>query len=145
MLKAYKQFWKKYFNFSGVSTRSEFWWVFLINSVIYAILGLAFGGVAIATALLSGHAVKSFGLAALIGLAIAIIYSIAVIIPTISLHFRRYRDAGVTPWFLLITYGVPFILTRLDGYKHNIWLSAIVTIISIVNFIILVMPSKDRK
>ncbi|NBI01299.1 DUF805 domain-containing protein [Apilactobacillus kunkeei] len=145
MIKAYKQFWKNYINFTGVSTRSEFWWVFLINSIIYAVFALAFGGVAVITAFATGHADKSFGIAALIGIAVCVLYAIASIIPTISLYFRRYRDAGVTPWFLLITYVLPGIITRLDGYKHNAWLSALVTIISIIGFIILVMPSKDRK
>ncbi len=145
MFKAYKQFWKKYFNFTGVSTRSEFWWAFFINSIIYLVFLLAFGGVAVATAFATGHADKSFGIAALIGIAVCILYSIAAIIPIISLHFRRYRDAGVTPWFLLITYGVPFVLKGSNVYDKHVWVQTLVLIIAIINFIILVIPSKDRK
>ena len=145
MIKAYKQFWKNYFNFTGVSTRSEFWWVFLINSIIYAVFALAFGGVAVATAFVTGHADKSFGIAALIGIAVCILYWIASVIPTISLYFRRYRDAGVTPWFLLITYGVPAVLTGSNLYEKHVLVQTLVLIISIIGFIILVMPSKDRK
>lgn len=145
MIKAYKQFWKNYFNFTGVSTRSEFWWVFLINSIIYAVFALAFGGVAVATSFVTGHADKSFGIAALIGIAVCILYWIASVIPTISLYFRRYRDAGVTPWFLLITYGVPAVLTGSNLYEKHVLVQTLVLIISIIGFIILVMPSKDRK
>lgn len=143
MIKAYKQFWKNYFNFTGVSTRTEFWWVILINSVIYAIFALAFGGVVVVTALATGHADKSFGIAAVIGVAVCGLYAIASVIPTISLYFRRYRDAGVNPWFLLITYGVPTIL--MGSYDKYILVRTSVQIISIIGFIILVMPSKDRK
>ena len=35
MLNAYKNFWKGYLNFSGRSTRPEFWWVWLLNMVIF--------------------------------------------------------------------------------------------------------------
>ncbi|CAI2696252.1 hypothetical protein AKUA1404_14060 [Apilactobacillus kunkeei] len=145
MFKAYKLFWKNYFNFTGVSTRSEYWWVFLINSIIYAVFALAFGGVTIVTAYATGHADKTFGIAALIGIAVCILYTIATVIPTISLHFRRYRDAGVTPWFLLITYGVPFVLKGSNVYDKHVLVQTLVLIISIIGFIILVMPSKDRK
>lgn len=145
MIKAFKQYWKNYFNFSGVSPRSEFWWMVLINSVIYAVFFMAFGGVVIATAFMTGHPTKTFGIAAVIGLVVCVLYTIAAIIPGISLHFRRYRDAGVTPWFLLITYGVPFVLVGSNVYDKHVWVQAIVLIIEFINFIILVMPSKDRK
>lgn len=145
MIKAYKQFWKKYFNFKGVSTRSEYWWVFLINSLIGLVFIVAFGGAAFLAGMATGHGPKAVGIAAIIGLVIAMVYYIATIIPTISLHFRRYRDAGVTPWFLLITYGVPFVLYKSTFYEKHVWIQAIVLIVEIINFIILVMPSKDRK
>lgn len=145
MIKAYKQFWKKYFNFKGVSTRSEFWWMVLINVLIGLIFIVAFGGAAFAAGLLSGHGPKVVSLAAIIGLIIAFVYYLATIIPIISLHFRRYRDAGFTPWFLLITYGVPFVLYKSTVYEKHSWVQAIVLIIEIINFIILVLPSKDRK
>ncbi|KPN80484.1 uncharacterized protein RZ76_03310 [Apilactobacillus kunkeei] len=145
MIKAFKQYWKNYFNFTGVSTRSEFWWMFLINSIIYAVFLLAFGGIVIATAFATGHPEKTFGIAAIIGLVVCMLYSIAAFIPAISLHFRRYRDAGVTPWFLLITYGVPFVLVGSDIYNKYVLVKTLVSVIEIINFIILVMPSKDRK
>lgn len=145
MIKAYKQFWKKYFNFKGVSTRSEFWWVFLINSLISLVFIVAFGGVALVTGIVTGHGPKEVGIAAIIGLIVAVVYYIAAIIPTISLHFRRYRDAGVTPWLLLITYGVPFIIEGSTFYDKHAWVQAVILIIAIINFVILVMPSKDRK
>lgn len=145
MIKAYKQYWKNYFNFKGVSTRAEFWWVFLINSLILAVFAFAFGGVAIISSIATGHADKSFGIAAIIGLAVAVIYTLAAIIPSISLHFRRYRDAGFTPWLLLITYGVPYVIEGSNWYENHVWVKTIIAIISIFNFIILVMPSKDKK
>lgn len=40
---AYGAFWRNYFNFSGRSTRSEFWWPYIINIVIALILGFLAG------------------------------------------------------------------------------------------------------
>ena len=34
MIQAYKNFWKNYLNFSGRSTRSDYWWVVLIHNII---------------------------------------------------------------------------------------------------------------
>ncbi|MDA5539738.1 hypothetical protein PJF60_03680 [Streptococcus thermophilus] len=34
MIKAYIDFWKRAFDFSGRSTRPDYWWVHLINVII---------------------------------------------------------------------------------------------------------------
>ena len=35
MIKAYIDFWKRAFDFSGRSTRPDFWWAYLVNVIIY--------------------------------------------------------------------------------------------------------------
>ncbi len=34
MLKAYLKYWKQYVNFGGKSTRPDYWWVFLLNTIM---------------------------------------------------------------------------------------------------------------
>lgn len=144
MLKAFKLFWKNYFNFRGVSKRAEYWWMALINAVIYAVFILGFGGIGIITAAASGKTFEGFGIGALVGFILAVIYSIAAIIPGISLVFRRYRDAGVTPWWLLATAVLPALIQVSDFYDKYAWLRTVVFIIGVINFIILVLPSKNN-
>ena len=38
MLSAYKTFWRQFFDFKNPSSRSDYWWVFLINLIIYILL-----------------------------------------------------------------------------------------------------------
>ena len=35
MIQAYKNFFKGYADFTGRSTRSDFWWVWLMNSILF--------------------------------------------------------------------------------------------------------------
>ena len=52
MIEAYKKFWKGYVDFEGRSTRSDYWFVYLVNVLItfaYFLLQAVFGGLAAAT------------------------------------------------------------------------------------------------
>ena len=42
MIKAYIDFWKRAFDFRGRSTRSDYWWFFLANIIVYGILVVVF-------------------------------------------------------------------------------------------------------
>jgi uncharacterized membrane protein YhaH (DUF805 family) len=80
---------KKYFDFSGRATRSEYWWFILfstIASIILSILDGVFGtyDAQMGTGLLSG------------------IYSLAVIIPSIAVAARRLHDIGKSGWWQLL-------------------------------------------
>ena len=51
MIEAYKKFWKGYVDFEGRSTRSDYWFVYLVNVLItfaYFLLQAVFGGLAAA-------------------------------------------------------------------------------------------------
>jgi uncharacterized membrane protein YhaH (DUF805 family) len=124
IFESYKLFWKNYVNFSGRSRRSEFWWTYLVNSVISFIIlipGLIvlFGSIAYL-----GHSgYDSYGydygysysdsIAGIIGgtfLAIVppILFGLAIIIPGLALFFRRIRDTGLSTMnaVALIVFGV---------------------------------------
>ncbi len=42
MIKAYIDFWKRAFDFSGRSTRPDYWWAYLVNVIIITILTVLF-------------------------------------------------------------------------------------------------------
>ncbi len=73
---------KKYVEFSGRATRSEFWWFVLANCIVSILIG--FIGGLIGTDVLS------------------ILYGLAVLLPSLAVAVRRLRDAGFNPWLLLI-------------------------------------------
>lgn len=110
MIRSYKLFWKNYVQFIGKSSRSEFWYVALIN----AILGVVYGSMIIGS--ISGATSGQFNgvtrpgmLGVVIFLAlVGVIYSLAIIIPSISLAMRRLQDAGF-PWGLWFISFVPYV------------------------------------
>ena len=75
----------KYVGFQGLASRSEYWWWFLFEAVIYAASGV----------ILASD--PSPGLGALSGLIV-----LALILPSLAVSVRRLRDAGFSPWLILI-------------------------------------------
>ena len=101
MIEAYKKFWKGYVDFEGRSTRSDYWFVYLVNVLItfaYFLLQAVFGGLAAATD-------SSF--LAVISL-IFFAYGIAACLPGIAVTVRRLRDAGYN-WPYIFVAFIPFV------------------------------------
>ena len=99
MINAYKNFFKNYAEFTGRSTRPDYWWVWLGN----LILSIPFWVIYIYTVYLSAvmdsvsdsaseAAFMIFGLVAII----YVVFYLAILVPTIALTVRRLRDAGFT-------------------------------------------------
>ena len=98
MIEAYKAFWKSSFDFKGRTRRADFWLaIFAINIVLFAfvIAGLLF-------VMLVGDFVT------VAPFTIVVAYSIVTIVPSISIQVRRLRDAGFSPWLLLLAL-VPYV------------------------------------
>ena len=74
----YIDYWKRYFDFEGKSTRTQFWMVVLFDLLIGLVVGLF--------ALIPG-AKKIFDV-------IDYIWSIVNLIPGLAISVRRLRDAG---------------------------------------------------
>ena len=104
MVDAYINYWKKYVDFKSRSTRSEFWWVVLVNYII-SFVTLMFGFVGIFIGmdidLIDGtHITNIFAFVVGISLIIVyVLYNLATIIPNIMLSIRRIRDTGLSPWW----------------------------------------------
>lgn len=74
---------KKYAVFTGRAQRSEYWFFVLFNFIITFVLGFVEG-------LVGGPGIVS------------LIYSLAVLIPSIAVSVRRLHDSDRTGWWLLI-------------------------------------------
>ncbi|WOC40387.1 DUF805 domain-containing protein [Polaribacter sp. HL-MS24] len=85
-MKYYLLAFKRAFDFKGKSSQKEFWVFFLLDCLIYILIGFFEGATSYID--LSNN--------------IMIIYSILTFIPFISLGFRRLNDAGYNKLLFLI-------------------------------------------
>ena len=102
MINAYKNFFKGYLDFTGRSTRSEYWWIWLTNMILlvpfYSAYFKALANPRNETALM-----------ALGGIAIIyMIFGIALFLPGLALTVRRLRDAGFH-WALIFIIFIPMV------------------------------------
>ena len=94
MLNAYKNFWKGYLNFSGRSNCLEFWWVWLLNMVIFfpvyysLFTGLEFDNPIINIAVFS----------------MCIILLLVEFVPLLALIVLRLRDVGIHWAYIFIVF-----------------------------------------
>lgn len=117
MFSAYKKFWTRYADFSGRSSRSDYWWVVLCHFLItlpfsfIAVFGFLiplFSEVYYAG--LYDYEPDLSGVTAGAGLAVFImfllaIYWLATIVPNLAIAVRRLRDAGFHWAFIFLTVG----------------------------------------
>ena len=89
MFKAYKKYWMGYFDFTGRSTRSDYWLAVLANTIVSIIL---FTVIIVVIVFDSPGSDYHVILNLLYGL--AMVYFFATYIPSIALQVRRLRDAG---------------------------------------------------
>ena len=118
--------WRKYFDFLGVATRSEYWSFTLINIVISVPLSLLAGSTEqdILAWARSGFSLE----ASIIPLIAYYGFILANLIPTVSLTVRRVRDATGSGWFVFLIIpilGIAACPARnaayLDGLTAGYW------------------------
>jgi len=117
MINAYKSFFKGYVDFAGRSTRSEYWWVWLGNMILYIPFFLSYGN-ALANSR-NESALITLGFIAII----YFIFGLAILLPSLALMVRRLRGAGFH-WALIFILFIPL------G--------------SIVLLVLLAMPTKEE-
>ena len=102
MINAYKNFFKGYVDFAGRSTRSDYWWIWLGNMIIYIPFFFAYGNA------ISNPRNES-ALIALGGTAIIyMVIGLALLLPGLALTVRRLRDAGFH-WALIFIIFIPMV------------------------------------
>lgn len=111
---SYKAFWQNYVNFSGRSTRADYWIPTIINAIIIAVLS-AIAGVG---------AQNNQWLTSPIGI-VVVLFGLAIILPDLALIVRRVRDTGVKHlviWAILAIIfnivGFIFALIPTDQFKN---------------------------
>lgn len=88
---AIKVCFQKYATFSGVASRAEYWY-FALFGFLVSLVATTLDGVVGSSA--------SGGLGSLGS--IGALVSIALVLPRLSVLVRRFRDAGFSPWLLLL-------------------------------------------
>ena len=75
---------QNYCNFSGRSSRSEFWWFYLFTLLISAAISLIFGAQTTTGEIING------------------LFSLAILLPSLGLSIRRLHDIGRSGWWIFI-------------------------------------------
>lgn len=94
MLSAIRSLFKGYANFSGRSTRPEFWWVWLLNMVIFLPAYYS-----LFTGLESDKAIRNIAV-----FSMCIILFIVEFVPLLALIVRRLRDVGIHWAYIFIVF-----------------------------------------
>ena len=108
MINAIKNFFKGYVDFSGRSTRADYWWIWLAN----IILSIPFWIIYFYTVFLSivmdsiddSVSESTFMVLGLVVIIYAIFY-LAILVPTLALSVRRLRDAGFHWAFIFLRFA----------------------------------------
>ena len=108
MINAYKNFFKNYAEFTGRSTRPDYWWVWLGNFILSIPFWIIyFYIVYLSTVMDSVSDSASEAIFMVFGL-VAIIYAVfylAILVPTLALSVRRLRDAGFHWAFIFLRFA----------------------------------------
>lgn len=133
-------YFKNYFNFTGRSTRSEYWWM-KIWEVLYNIL---ISGLAVGKIIETGAGITTpfslFGT-----MSIFTIITIVVMFPMVTLTVRRMNDAGFPLWFNLIVVLVFYVLESYSQSIGNTVWSLVGLVLGLIIFIVSLLGSDDYK
>lgn len=103
MFKAYKKYWMGYVDFTGRSSRSDYWLAVLANTIVTIIL---FSIVIVVIVFDSPN--SHYHIIFILLYLLAMLYFFATYIPSIALQVRRLRDAGFH-WALIFLRYAPVI------------------------------------
>ena len=108
MINAYKNFFKNYAEFTGRSTRPDYWWVWLGNFILSIPFWIIYFYTVFLSAVMdsvsdsaSEAAFMIFGLVAII----YVVFYLSILVPTIALTIRRLRDAGFHWAFIFLRFA----------------------------------------
>lgn len=101
ILKGFKLFFVRAFDFKGRSSRKEFWLGVLSNSVIMLLLI----GLLLFSLLGFDEIINNFSIVMII---IFALFCVIEFLPSISLIFRRMHDIGKSGWYIFVL-GIPVV------------------------------------
>lgn len=135
---------KHYADFKGRARRSEYWW-FVLFYVLITLLPTICWYVPIVKAMLLGYSDMDFEngaelmanpeiVKAMLNpfLFVLIIWGLAALVPNLAVQVRRLHDIGRSGNWLILYYGISFVL----GLLGNIWMLSSSSIFSIIIFLL---------
>ena len=142
---------KHYADFSGRARRKEFWFFALFNAIIAIVLSMGFIGQMVSFAVQNPDMddpmeliVKLFPSPFYI---LLLIYGLAVFVPTLAVTVRRLHDIGRSGTWLIIYYGISFILSIFSSiWDVTTFIGIVIFLASIALFVIyIVWMATDSK
>ena len=100
-IEAIKLYFKNYANFSGRSSRSEYWWVYLAEQIVFMPLYMFSNVLQVLIENDQNAGVAILGV--IVGL-ISAVLGLALLIPGLSLGCRRLHDIGKSGWWQLLAF-----------------------------------------
>ena len=108
MIDAYKNFFKNYAEFTGRSTRPDYWWVWLGNLILSIPFWIIYFYTVFLSAVMDSVSDSASEATFMVFGLVAIIYAIfylAILVPTLALSVRRLRDAGFHWAFIFLRFA----------------------------------------
>ena len=108
MIDAYKNFFKNYAEFTGRSTRPDFWWVWLGNLILSIPFWIIYFYTVFLSAVMDSVSDSASEATFMVFGLVAIIYAVfylAILVPTLALSVRRLRDAGFHWAFIFLRFA----------------------------------------
>ncbi len=131
MIEAYKNFFKGFLDFTGRSTRPDFWWVWIMNNIFCIPLYIVY------FQMILKNAEETDPLSGVAILSLYIILFMVLFIPSLALKVRRLRDAGLH-WAFIFFELFP-LLAILSGF---IFLP-VLSLDGVTLLILLALPTKE--
>ena len=107
MINAYKNFFKNYAEFTGRSTRPDYWWVWLGNFILSIPFWIIYFYTVFFSAVMDSVSDSASEATFMVLGLVVIIYAIfylAILVPTLALSVRRLRDAGFHWAFIFLRF-----------------------------------------
>lgn len=108
MINAYKNFFKNYAEFTGRSTRPDYWWVWLGNFILSIPFWIIYFYTVFLSAVMDSVSDSASEATFMVLGLVVIIYAIfylAILVPTLALSVRRLRDAGFHWAFIFLRFA----------------------------------------
>lgn len=139
-LVAIAAFFSNYVNFAGRSTRREFWWWTLWQALLTVIYWAIIIGV-VGISAVEKDATSL--IASMLGfILVALIFQLAILLPTLAIAVRRFRDAGVH-WGVYVALQVAMVLATAIFHDRSTLQLVFTAAITIASFVIEILPSKN--
>ncbi|WP_164512052.1 DUF805 domain-containing protein [Lacticaseibacillus daqingensis] len=148
---AVKAFFANYVNFTGRTTRREYWWVALFATLFGLIAGLGSSIYMVhqvfshieqfKTGMDSGNFWSIVG--SMLGLIIFwLLVYLVLLLPSLAQSVRRFRDAGVH-WGFFVALALVNVVWSVVFFNDNRMTAIVAVPVAIVMLVIEVMPSKN--